>query len=121
MIVAIVKTDNSVEIFHKAEFNLDFIQKIVGGWIEPVHLPNAGTMYCNEEGKIQKLPHNSIATIMLELAAGITDDWIAGDVVVVGPSDEKGDETDLTIGGFELIAQAVSIGVMRADAEWRRN
>lgn len=71
-------------------------QRIVGGFIELVPNPHGVTVYCNEEGKVMEppLPLNWRATALF-------GDWlqpwdvIAGNVVVVGPPDEEGYDTDL--------------------------
>lgn len=71
-------------------------QAIVGGLIEPVTLNRGAddTLYLNEEGKIIGLPVNSIAT---DLALNVLQwrDVIVGDVVIVGPLDEEGYDTDI--------------------------
>lgn len=119
MIVAVIRTSNSVEIYDEAKFGLDFLKGVVGGWIEPVHLPNAGTMYVNEEGILHALPLNRIASVMYALNGG--DSPILGDAVMCGPTDEKGDETDLSMPGFELISKSVSLAMIQADQEERKN
>lgn len=69
-------------------------QKVVGGYIELVPNPHGVTVYCNEEGKIQGLPPNHRATALF---GEWLHDWdiIAGNVIVVGPPDEEGYDTDL--------------------------
>lgn len=69
-------------------------QRVVGGWIELVPNPHDVTVYCNEEGKIHGLPPNYRAT---HLFGAWLQPWdiIAGDVIVVGPPDEEGYDTDL--------------------------
>lgn len=121
MIIAIVKADNSVHIYHEDIVDTDFIQGVVGEWVDVIHSPIMNMFHSLHSEETKGLPHNAIATIMWELALGVTDDFIAGDVVITGPADFDKDDTDLNMAAFELIAQAVSIGVMRADAEWRRN
>ena len=119
MILAVIRTNNSVEIYDEKDFGLKFLQQIVGGWIEPVHLPDAGVMYVNEEGLIKNLPVNAIASMIVKLNGG--DIPIHGNTIVCGPADEHGDETDLTMVGFELIAKAVSLAMIEADNTRRKN
>ena len=69
-------------------------QKVVDGWIELVPCPHDVTVYCNEEGKIHGLPPNYRAT---HLFGAWLQPWdiIAGTVIVVGPPDSEGYDTDL--------------------------
>lgn len=69
-------------------------QQVVGGWIELVPNPHGVTVYCNEEGKIHGLPANPRATALF---GEWLHDWdiIVGNVIVLGPPDEEGYDTDL--------------------------
>ncbi len=63
------------------DFQLEELQKIVGGSIEITHIPaccGERIMVLNEEGKILGLPLNAVATRML----GNRDDVIVGPVLV---------------------------------------
>lgn len=95
MITALhICADGTHELFEYDPRNgLEALQERVGGWLEsaPVVLPNL-TLYCNEEGKIDGLPYNKRATILL---GPDNPDWIAGDVVLVGAPDAEGYDTDL--------------------------
>ena len=48
------------------ERSLEAYQKAVGGYIEAVTLRNEGLMYVNEEGLLQKLPINYVASTLAE-------------------------------------------------------
>ena len=74
--------------------HLDGLQEAVGGWIEYVPTEQDVTVYCNEEGKIEGLPPNPVATAMFGQML-MQHDYLAGDVVVVGAQDEEGNDTDL--------------------------
>lgn len=70
------------------KFTLKELQTIVGGYIEIVHL-NAGdlpdaVLVCNEEGKLNKLPENHVATAILRQYTGGTD-FIVGDALICSP------------------------------------
>ena len=68
----------------------------VGGYIEGVYLDGA-TAWVNEEGKLQDLPKNYVATDLAHAHNAIhTDDWIAGNMIIVGNSDDEGEMTSLT-------------------------
>ena len=68
----------------------------VGGYIEGVYLDGA-TAWVNEEGKLQDLSKNYVATDLAHAHNAIhTDDWIAGNMIIVGNSDDEGEMTSLT-------------------------
>ena len=62
-------------------FELKELQKIVGGYIEVVDLGNEQLMVVNEEGKINGLPYNYMATQIYRRSTSVLD-YIAGDVLV---------------------------------------
>jgi hypothetical protein len=70
-------------------------QGLVDGLIEFIDLPHGGSLVCNEESKLIRLPLNYRATALLWLMRPeyIQRDFIAGDVVVAGVPDEEGDTT----------------------------
>ncbi len=76
---------------------LGALQKTVGGYIEAVS-PAEGdwVLYCNEEGKLQGLPVNNLATRLInELMPGFAQhDVLVGTVVFVG-STASGGSTDV--------------------------
>jgi len=72
---------------------LDNIRETVGGDIELVpNLHTKAIMYCNENGKISGLEPNFFVTN----PDGTVMDCIVGTVIMFGPSDGEGNETDLT-------------------------
>ncbi len=81
-----------VMAFHAGVPRLPDLQRAVGGYVEAVSFPLAGseaTMWLNEEGKLVAEPRrNWKADVLCPLACG---DWTAGDVVFsggVGPQGE---------------------------------
>jgi len=69
---------------------------VVHGYIEGVYLDGA-TAYVNEEGKLQGLPKNMAATDLAHAHNAIYgDDWIAGNMLIVGNCDDEGEMTTLT-------------------------
>jgi hypothetical protein len=69
---------------------------VVHGYIEPVYLDGA-TGYVNEEGKLQGLPKNKAATALAHAHNAIYgDDWIAGNMLIVGDCDDEGEMMTLT-------------------------
>ena len=74
----------------------DEMVSIVGGYIEGVYLDGA-TAYVNEEGKLEGLPKNTYATNLAWSHKAIYgDDWIAGNMLIVGDCDDEGEMTSLT-------------------------
>ena len=67
------------------------LQKLVGGYIESVPLAAPVTLYCNEEGKVNALPPTAIW-----LYEGKPYDLLVGPLVLIGPPDEDGSDTDAT-------------------------
>jgi hypothetical protein len=75
-------------------------QGIVEGWIEAVTLVDGSTLYCNEEYRYKFGPHevNWIASDVASLGGRphFLFDPILGPVVIVGPPDDEGYDTDIT-------------------------
>jgi len=70
----------------------DDLQRLVGGLIELVGLPNRtdAVAYINEEGKF-RFPRNQAATALL--AGSLFDgDWIAGPCVLAGADPASGED-----------------------------
>lgn len=91
-----IRTDSTHSFFEydpKEGSSLEMLQARVGGYIEAAPIFDRRlTMYCNEEGKLQGLPVNRLATILLDHGA---HDVIVGDVVLVGGADVEGYDTSL--------------------------
>jgi len=68
----------------------------VGGWIEAVDLREDMTMWLNEEGKLDGLPVNVMASRMFNEAFGAGKDIMVGDAVFTGGTDDEGDTLGLT-------------------------
>lgn len=109
-----LRTDRQASIVD-TKVDLEYLQSCVGGYIEAVGLEFEGqgaTMYLNEEGKLNGLPVNAVATV---LAAGQIhrSDLIVGNVVLVGAPDENGDDTGLP-SEFETFVR-VAGGILREE------
>ena len=83
--------------FHPGIPRLPDLQVAVGGYVEAVSFPVAGseaTMWLNEEGKLVAEPQrNWKADVVCPLAWG---DWTAGDVVFSGGVGPQGETLALT-------------------------
>jgi hypothetical protein len=65
--------------FNESHVTLSEMQACVGGYIELIHLKDGVILVVNEEGKLNNLKPNIIATEL----AGLTDDYIVGDVLLI--------------------------------------
>jgi hypothetical protein len=98
-IALIIKTDGTKEVtlFTEGHF-LELAQKTVGGWIQLVRLPSKGIdLYLNEEGKLDGLPQNPIATALWSEDYGLFD-YIVGNVIITGGANSEGETVGLTEG-----------------------
>jgi hypothetical protein len=78
------------------EYN--FLNTAVAGWIQAVALTDdleGITLWVNEEGKLDNLPYNPLATLLWEMSYGFTD-VICGTAVLTGGSDDEGETLPLT-------------------------
>lgn len=89
---AVVIQPNGWTTIEDADVSLEGLQAIVGGYIEAVGLkcPHPATAYINEEGKIEGLDANPVATRVAHLMAG---DFIAGPMIILGAPDDEGNDT----------------------------
>jgi hypothetical protein len=97
-----IATDNKVEVVQmpagtgSAEY--EFLSASVGGWIEMVTLVDdldGIILWVNEEGKINNLDYNPLATTIWETCFGFTD-VIVGNAILTGGADEDGETLPLT-------------------------
>lgn len=94
--VGVIDPGSNVVVLRRITPDLDTFQSLVGGFIEHIDLGIAGLgAYLNEEGKLNGLPLNHLATELWWNAYGPTD-MLVGPVVLVGPPDADGNDTGLT-------------------------
>lgn len=77
----------------------DDLRNGVGGYIEGLRLGDTGQYaFINEDGKLRQLPVNQRATqLCFERNVGLhPNDFIVGNMIVVGPPDADGNETDVS-------------------------
>lgn len=83
MLSTVINTDGlhkNVEPSNGEDFSLEELRRFVGGHIEIVRLSKSQVMVVNEEGKVNDLPENQYATMLVNIA-GIRD-VIVGNVLV---------------------------------------
>lgn len=92
----VVPADATVAPYVTTVTGLSDFQGLVGGWIQAVTGPG-WTAYLDEEGKVKGRAVNDRAHHFLHWVSpcGLAAwDTIVGDVVLVGPVDDDGDDTD---------------------------
>lgn len=73
---------------------LTIMQQAVGGLIEAVNLSPKCTLWCNEEGKLNGLPVNILASYIWHKALWPRveeKDVVVGDVIITGGTDQHGE------------------------------
>ena len=88
------------------EDTLITLQSVVDGYVQAVDLTADVTLWCNEEGKMNGLPRNVIATSLWIDQFGETD-IIVGNVVLTGGSDDEGEILPLTVEALERLGITV--------------
>lgn len=93
----VIGFDESLEVvdLDSTEGSLEVLQNAVDGWVEAVDINDTLTMWCNEEGKLDGLPFNGIATGLFQARFGKVD-IIMGNAVLTGGVDDEGDTIGLT-------------------------
>lgn len=97
------------------------MQAAVGGYIEAVELEHPlFIMLVNEEGLVQNLPVNTRATAMVVVHGGLdqTAGYVAGDVLLVGPTNRLGYFTSVPKELYDilLVRERFDIEVITDDA-----
>ena len=109
-----LKADGTVETFEFDTANCaQKIHDLIDGWLDliPQNFHSRVTMYANEDGKRDDLPFNFLATILSGLWP---QDYVVGDVVLVGAPNAEGDDQGLP---DEVIQAVRSIDI---EASWKK-
>lgn len=91
----IIRTDGTTEVVDFSQDSLAVLQKAVGGWVQAIDLNSNLTLWLNEEGKLESLPHNPHAQYFFDMRFGPDADYIVGDAIFTGGVDENGDTLGL--------------------------
>lgn len=103
-----INTDLECEVVDISEGDvLKNMQAIVGGLVEVAYLDEDCSMWLNEEGKLDHLPVNMVATVLWKFAYS-GEDFIVGDVFLTGPSDEEGYAMSLAFDKVEKYKRLIS-------------
>jgi hypothetical protein len=85
--------------------SLEALQSAVGGWVQAIDLEENLTMWLNEEGKLIGLPHNTTAQKLWDKAFWVGSDFVVGDVVLTGGTDEEGQTLALPLDTAQRIRE----------------
>ena len=80
----------------------------VGGWFEAVDLTPNLTMWLNEEGKLMRLPHNLKGQAIWDSFFGEGTDYIVGNIVLTGGTDEEGGTLPLSAEDLAKLSTALA-------------
>ncbi len=84
------------------------LQGAVGGLVQAVDLSERLTMWLNEEGKVLGQAHNPYGQFFWDKLYGAHTDYIVGDVVISGGTDEDGNTLGLTEQQVEWVTYFVN-------------
>ena len=93
----VIGFDESIEVLDldAPEGSLKVLQDAVDGWVQVVDLAPKLSIWVNEEGKMNGLPYNGIATAIYQDRFGAVD-IIVGNAVLTGGTDHTGETIGLT-------------------------
>ena len=91
-----VTTTGEVTELDLSSDSLNKLQTAGGGWVQAIDLASDLSMWCNEEGKLNSLPHNPYAQYMWDKVFGAHTDYLVGDIVLTGGTDSEGETIGLT-------------------------
>ena len=103
-----VTTEGDITEIDLSRDSLTALQEGVGGWVQAIDLTTTMSMWCNEEGKLQGLPHNPFAQAMWDKAFGAGTDYIVGDVVFTSTPDDEGYTQSVTAEDERVIRAMVA-------------
>jgi hypothetical protein len=93
----VMGTDESVTVvdLDGPDGTLKVLQTAVDGWVQVVDLTSTMSIWVNEEGKLNGLPYNKIATDIFQRRFGAVDVMV-GNAVLTGGTDSDGETLGLT-------------------------
>ena len=101
----LVKTNGEV-LIKESSWNSYEVQQVIGGVFDAVYFGDQEySAYIHDEGKLIGLPENKIATeIWYDSGERILlGDYLAGDVLFIGPTDSEGNDTSVPLDFYETI------------------
>jgi hypothetical protein len=120
----VIPADDNCDLTIRTFETLPDYQAAVGGDVEYIALAEpTASFFVNEEGKIRHLPDNERATLIMRMHNRIHDgDRVAGDAVLIGPENVRGESTDvpeqLRVLLFGLRKFEIEIAFSKKVPEW---
>jgi len=84
------------EVRELDSIELTVLQQAVGGYVQAIGLREDVVMWLNEEAKIERLPHNPVGQTFWNEVYGADTDYIQGNAVFTGGTDEHGETLPLS-------------------------
>jgi hypothetical protein len=103
-----ITTDGWVTKLDLSTEPLATLQQGVGGLVQAVDLSERLTLWLNEEGKVLGQAHNPYGQFFWDKLFGVHTDYIVGDVVISGGTDEDGNTLGLTEQQVEWVTYFVN-------------
>lgn len=122
----IIPAEGSAPAVERDFEQLEDYQAAVGGWIEPVDIPDLGvTMYVNENGIAERHEPNLRATFFwwFHVPAARQSAMLVGDAVIVGEPDRDGASTDVPNEVAELLNSKARFAIeirLTPTGDWSR-
>jgi hypothetical protein len=88
-----------------------------GGYVEAIRFGPTCIAMCDEDGKMKGLPRNEVATMLTKLVGTplISHDYLVGPVLIVGPVDQYGDETDVPVEMLLTVSRILSVNPIEVE------
>lgn len=111
--VIYISTENDIEVAEVDEISYDTLYEGVNGLVELVSLNRDVDMWVNEEGKVNGLEPNLLATLIWNKVFP-NPDVIMGNVVITGGVDEEGNTLGLSEESIQDIMALLHNGLIQA-------
>jgi hypothetical protein len=98
-----ITTDGWVTQLDISTEPLATLQAGVGGLVQAVDLSQRLTMWLNEEGKVLGQAHNPYGQFFWDKLYGAHTDYIVGDIVISGGTDDNGNTLGMTEDAVEWL------------------
>lgn len=108
-----ISTDNKIEVMEVEQIEYDTLYEAVNGLVELVSINEDIDMWLNEEGKVNGLEPNIIASLLYNKVFP-NFDVIMGDVVITGGADEEGNTVGLSDQSIQDVMALIQDGINQA-------
>jgi len=108
-----ISTDNKIEVMEVEQIEYDTLYEAVNGLVELVSINEDIDMWLNEEGKVNGLEPNIIASLLYNKVFP-NFDVIMGDVVITGGADDEGNTVGLSDQSIQDVMALIQDGINQA-------